>query len=507
MGVGSAIRRFAFGIIAVLPLAGQAAAQDRDTLVIAIPSDIQSWDPLATNSSPTVAVLRTVFDAPLVQGPDLKLKPNVISAWKWIGDDGLKLELTFRDDVYFHNGDKLTAADFRFSYLERLRADEKLPFARTFTSAIEDIEIISPTKALVRFKKPMPTILQWLGFLGQYIVPKAYFEKVGREAFLAKPVGSGPYRLVEYQRGSRIVVEAFDRYWNGKPKTKRVIFEIVREASARTAAIQSKRVDLALNIPIREAQRLARVPGLVSRIEPTSEIMMIHVKNEGAFKDVNVRLAAHHAIDKAGLSRALFGGKAVPIVVPGIPSTPGYPKDFKFAYDPELAKQYLAKSGFSPAKPVKLKFFTTNGAFPNDYDVAQAITAMWRKVGIDAELEVIELTKYYQLGRGGQLPEATLFTWSNATNDPEFYTGYILNPALRFSVWKSPDMGERLGKLFTEPNYDKRIAGYAEASRFAVEHGYNIPLLQAVGTAVHTDKVDFTWYENTWFETFRIGKK
>jgi peptide/nickel transport system substrate-binding protein len=492
---------------AALLAAVPVLAQDKDTLVIAVPADIQSWDPIATNSSPTVPVLRTVFDAPLTQTPDLKLVPNLIAAWKWIGEDGLRLELTFRDDVYFHNGDKFTAEDFRFTYVERLRQDEKLPFSRTFTSTIDDIEIQSPTKALVRFKKPMPTVLQWWAFLGQYVVPKKYFTAVGRDAFLEKPVGTGPYRFVEYQRGSRIVVEAFDKYWNGAPKVKRVIFEIIREPSARTAAIQSRRVDIALNVPIREAERLAKTPGLVSRIEPTAEIVMLHAKNEGGFKDINVRLAAHHAIDKAGLARALFGGKAVPITIPGIPSTPGYPKDFAFAYDPKVAADYLAKSGYSVAKPVKIKFVATNGAFPNDYDVARAIVAMWKRVGIDAELEPVELTKYYQMSRGGLLPEATLFTWSNATNDPEFYTGYILNPALSFSVWKSPDMGEMLGKLFSEPNYEKRIAGYAQASRYAVEKGYNIPLLQAVGTAVHTDAVNFTWYQNTWFDTFRIAKK
>jgi peptide/nickel transport system substrate-binding protein len=139
--------------------------------------------------------------------------------------------------------------------------------------------------------------------------------------------------------------------------------------------------------------------------------------------------------------------------------------------------------------------------------MARAIAAMWKKVGNDADVEAIELSKYYQLSHSGKLPEATLFTWSNATNDPEFYTGYILNPALHFSVWKSADMGERIGKLFSETDYKKRIAGYTEASRYAIEHGYNIPLLQAVGTAVYKSNVGFTWFQNTWYETYRISKK
>src|SRR5690606_26513491 len=117
---------------------------------------------------------RSVFDAPLVQGPDLKLGPNVITAWKWIGTDGKTLELTFRDDVTFHNGDKLTAEDFRFTYLERLAADQKLAIAAIFRDVFEDIEVVSPTKAIVKFKRVMPTVLDWWGSMNNLILPKRY---------------------------------------------------------------------------------------------------------------------------------------------------------------------------------------------------------------------------------------------------------------------------------------------------------------------------------------------
>ncbi len=481
--------------------AGRAWAQAaKDTLAIAVPTDVNSWDAEAHTQPLGMPIFKAVFDQPLTQTPDLKLAPNVIQAWRWLDDAGKALAVTLRDDVLWHTGDKLTTEDFRFTYIDRLRADKTLNIAGTFNSTLDDIEIKSPTEAVVHFKQVMPTVLQWWAFLGNFLMPKAYFEKVGKDGFLAKPVGSGPYRLVEYERGARIVLEANDRYWKGAPKIRRVIFQIVPDPSARVAAVQAGQVDMAVAVPIREAARLGKVQGLASVIEPISEIVMIHCRNAGAFTDQRVRVAANLAIDKAALSKALFEGKAKPISVLSVPGAPGYPADFQWGYDPKKAADLLAQAGYGPDKPAKIGFFATNGAFPNDWDTARAITAMWKKVGIDANLEVMELAKYFELDHSGQLPEATLYTWANATNDPEIYVGYILNPKLKFAAWKSDDVAQKLDPLFKEPNYDKRIAGYTELNRYVIEKGYSIPVLQEVGTLVHRAGLNLTWFQSGWFE-------
>jgi len=93
----------------------------------------------------------------------------------------------------------------------------------------------------MKFNSPAPTAPQWLSFLGSFMVPKGYMEKVGVDAFREKPVGTGPYKLVEYQLNSRIVLERNDSYWGAKPKLKRIVFDIVKDPSARVAAIQSVR--------------------------------------------------------------------------------------------------------------------------------------------------------------------------------------------------------------------------------------------------------------------------
>ena len=123
---------------------------------------------------------------------------------------------------------------------------------------------------------------------------------------------------------------------------------------------------------------------------------------------------------------------------------------------------------------------------------------MWGKVGIAAELETIEYAKYFELNRGGKLPEATLYSWDNGSGDPEIFAGYLLNPKMPFSAWKGMEVGEKVLKLFNTVNYDERIAGYKDLNKFAVEYGATIPLLQSVQTLVRKKGLTFQTYGNGW---------
>jgi len=337
-----------------------------------------------------------------------------------------------------------------------------------------------------------------MAFLGSYMVPKKYLTSVGADAFRQKPVGTGPYKLVEYELNSRIILERNDRYWGPKPKITRVTYQIIKDPSARVAAIQSGQVDCTLNVPVREAQRFDKEPSFAGELNPITRVILLQVRNDLAFADPNVRLAAHHAIDKEALSKAFYGGAAVALSVVATPGTPAYLDDFKFKYDPEIAKQTLAKSGHGPDKPVRIGFAATNGQFPSDYDIARAIVQMWKKVGIDANLDVIEYAKYFELNRGSKLPEATLYSWDNATGDPEIFAGYLLNPKMPFSAWKDMDVGAKVLELFNVADYDKRIAGYRTLNRFAVETGATMPLLQSVLTLVRKKNLAYTKYGNGW---------
>lgn len=472
-------------------------AADGDTVTIGWPNDVPSWDPNLRFSPDSQPLYKQVFDQPLTQAPDLKLIPNLITKWE-MAEDGMSLAIELRDDVVFQNGDKMTADDFRFTFLER-KDVTKLPLdIRNSWRNLTDVEIESPTKAVMKFAKPSTTAPQWLSFLGSYVVPKAYIEQIGEEEFGKKPIGTGPYKLVDYQLNARSVMERFDDYWGEKPALKRVIFEVIKDPSARGAAIQSGQVDLTVNVPVRDIKRYESDPNLTGEINPITRVILLQCRADQGFADENVRLAANHAIDKQALSKAFYGGAAVPLAVPAPPGTPGYVEGFEFPYDVEKAKELLAKSGYGPDKPAKITFATTNGHFPSDYDVARAIQQMWKKVGIDAELETIEYSKYFELNRGGKLSDVTLYSWDNATGDPEIFSGYLLNPNMPFSAFKMEELGGKIDKLFTETNYDKRIQGYKDFEVFAVEMGATIPLLQSVQTLVRKSDLSYEKYDNGW---------
>jgi dipeptide transport system substrate-binding protein len=467
-----------------------------DSVTIGWPNDVPTWDPNQRFSPDSQPIFKMVFDQPLDQDPQLRLVPHLVKSWE-LAPDGLSMPVELRDDVVFHNGDKLTTEDFRYTFFERPKSPLKLDTANSWQK-VQEIEIHSPTKATMRFSSPAPTAPQWLAFLGSYIVPKKYLEATGVDGFVKKPVGTGPYRLVDYELNSRIVLERNDQYFGPKPKIARVTIQVIKDPSARIAAIQSGQVDCTINLPVRETQRFQQDANFAAELNPITRVVLLQVRNDLAFADDNVRLAAHHAIDKEALSKAFYAGAAVPLSVVATPGTPAFLTDFQLKYDPNLARQLLAKSGFGPDKPVKIGFASTNGHFPSDYDIARAIVQMWKRVGIDANLDTIEYAKYFELNRGSKLPETTLYSWDNATGDPEIFAGYLLNPKMPFSAWKGMGVGQKVLDLFNVANYQTRIAGYRELNKFAVESGATIPLLQSVQTLVRKKGLAYTKYGNGW---------
>lgn len=474
----------------------RAASAAGDAVNIGWPNDVPTWDPNQRFSPDSQSIFKMVYDQPLDQNPQLELVPHLIKRWELAGD-GLSMPIELRDDVVFHNGDKLTTEDFRYTFLERPKGALKLDTANSWQK-VQEIEIHSPTRATMRFGSPAPTAPQWLAFLGSHMVPKKYMESVGVDGFVKKPVGTGPYRLVDYELNSRIVLERNEQYWGPKPKIARVTVQVIKDPSARIAAIQSGHADCTVNIPVRETQRFQQEAAFAAELNPITRVVLLQVRNDLAFADDNVRMAAHHAIDKEALSKAFYGGAAVPLSVVATPGTPAYLGDYQFKHDPNLARQLLAKSGYGPDKPVKIGFASTNGQFPSDYDIARAIVQMWKRVGIDANLEVIEYAKYFELNRGSKLPEATLYSWDNATGDPEIFAGYLLNPKMPFSAWKDMGVGQKVLELFNVVNYQTRIGGYRDLNKVAVEAGATMPLLQSVQTLVRKKGLAYTKYGNGW---------
>ena len=483
-----------FGAAVATTFGTGAFAQDSRTVTVAFPMDILSWDPVTLNPTQS-AIIKCVYDQPLELAPDLKFGPSVVSDFKWLNKNCTLLELSFRDGVTFHNGDKLTAADFKFSFFDRPRAQKASLLAGVW-SAIESIEVPTPLKAVVKFSAPMAIAPVMFADIPAYILPKAYYEKVGKDGFEARPIGSGPYKLVEYQRDQRIVLEAYEGYWRGPAKVKRLVFQVTKDPTARAAAIQSGQADLTMNIPVREAERLGALPGLAPHLDSTTGVIFLQMANKGILTDRNVRLACHHAIDKVAISKALFGSHATAVYMPAGPGFPAYVPDFKVAFDPAKAKALLAASGYNAANPVKLNFYTSKGVFASDFDLARVIAQMWQKVGIEVNLQVLDSPTLYEYQRIGKFDGPVLKPFNPAAGDPGTYSGYMLDPKMSFSIWKGDDIPPKLYPLMGEPDYAKRMEGFKTFDMWQVEQGYSIPLFLGLSTIVAKRSLGFRPYKS-----------
>ena len=192
---------------------------------------------------------------------------------------------------------------------------------------------------------------------------------------------------------------------------------------------------------------------------------MIFLNDVEPMLDKNVRLAANYAIDKKAIVDRLLRGYGVPIDTLEAPEYVAFDPAIKVPYDPAKATELLAESGFSPENPVKFTIQTTRGFKPKDYEMIQAIVGMWRKVGIEATIEVYEIAKHYELRAGDQLAPAAFYNWGNSIGDPSTSTGFAMFGPSPHSVWDGEDLDDMIGPSGARRTRPKRIAGWKAVDR------------------------------------------
>ncbi|MGA2291943.1 ABC transporter substrate-binding protein [Bradyrhizobium sp.] len=466
-------------------LSGSAQAAAPGTVTIAYNVNLPSFDPTIGLSAvnPTIqSIYQAVFDPYIGQAPDLSFKPGLLTKWGW-NDDRSKIMLELRQGASWHDGSPVTPEDVVWS-LQRA-ADPKSGNPIQFVWAkIGNFKIDGNTITgdVVEFE---PALFKWMAFLTGYVLPRTYYEKVGAEGFEKAPIGSGPYKVDAFERNAFLRLKAHPGYWGPKPAFDTVVFKFVTDPTSRVAELESGGSDVTFEMPYEEFDRLKAKPGLVGQTTPVSDIAMIFITDIDPMLDRNVRLAANHAIDKNAIVDRLLKGYGVPIATLEAPGYAAFDPSIKVAYDPELAKSLLGKSGYSPDKPVKFTIQTTRGFKPKDYEMIQAIVGMWRKVGIEATIEVYEIAQHFELRARHALAPAAFYNWGNAIGDPSTSTGFAMFGPSPHCAWKGKDTIERIGPLWGEKDEAKRIAGWKAVDKYIADEGEVIPLFQYVQPIIH----------------------
>lgn len=475
-----------------LTFARPVLAQAIDELVIAYNVNLPSWDPTTGPSAvnPTIQGLyQSVFDQFILQQPDLTPAPGLLTDWGW-NEDRTQVWMEVREGVKWHDGSDFTAEDVRWS-LERVSREEtgspmQFVWGTLANHRVEGNRVIAD---VLQFD---PTLFKWMYFLTGYVLPKEYYERVGADGFEAAPIGTGPYMVEHYERNAFVRLKANPDYWNGVPEFENVTIRFVTDAASRVAEVESGNSHVTLEMPYEEYDRLRVRSGLGGTHAPISDIAMIFFNDIDVMLDENVRKAAVHAVDKQLIIDRLLSGYGVALHTLETPEYLAFDPAIEVAYDPDLARELLAESGYSTDNPVRFTIQTTRGYKPKDYEMIQAIVGMWRRVGIEAEIEVYEVARHFELRAADELAPAAFYNWGNSVGDPTTSTGFAMYGPSPHSVWDSPDLIERINPLWGEPDEEARIQGWKDVIGYIAENAYVLPLLQYVQPIIHADGVRVT---------------
>jgi peptide/nickel transport system substrate-binding protein len=483
----------------------EARAAIGDTLTIAYNTSLAGFNGNTGGSVPGVqSIYRTLYDTFIEQNEDLSLAPGLIDDFGWNADK-TRINLRLRRGATWHDGQPITPDDVIWNLQQMADPKGGNSMAANFSSMkdfrrdgdVISCEVSNPWRV---------TILQRLTFFACYLLPPHYYTKVGPEGFEKHPIGSGAYMFEQFERGSFLRLRANPNYWGGKPVFEKVIFKFVTDPSSRVAEIERGSSDLTLDLPFEEVDRLSKKPGLTAIWTPVSTIAFMHFNNIGIMSDPNIRKAAVHAIDKKAITTRLLGGHALPIDTLLTPNYGAYDPTIVTPYDPKLAAALLAKSGYSKEKPVEVTVQTTRGYKPKDYETVEAIAGMWRRVGINASIEVYEPAKHMDLRTQHKLAPIAFFDWGNATGDPESSLS-ALNSKTPFSSFKDPEIDARLVPLLGERDEEKRIAGYKVLDRYVAENAFILPLFQYQQPVVCKTELVFKPHVAGYILPKKIGKK
>jgi peptide/nickel transport system substrate-binding protein len=215
-------------------------------LTIGMPTEMVTFDIHNHNSISTEAIHINMFSYLFKRNSDMEIKPDLVESYKVIDDTTWEFKL--KKHVIFHNGDPLTSADVKYT-LERVAKDKSLKEYPNYKQILE-VRMIDNLRFQILTDGPQPALLNRLSGLGSGILPKNYIEKNGFDYFLKHPVGSGPFKFVEWVRDDHLTLEAFNKFYGGRIKDwDRVVFRKVPDDMNRIIDFLAGGSDIAVNIP------------------------------------------------------------------------------------------------------------------------------------------------------------------------------------------------------------------------------------------------------------------
>ncbi|MBF0280051.1 MAG: ABC transporter substrate-binding protein [SAR324 cluster bacterium] len=432
-------------------------------------ADALSLDPANHRERTTETIIRNMFDGVLTRSSDMKIVPELAESWQQL--DSLTYEFKLRQGVKFHSGDEMTADDIKFS-LERVINEGALEGQtsprKSLLGTLKEVKVIDPYKVHMILSEPWPILPAFLPW--HEIVSKKFAEKVGVKGMSTQANGNGPFKLVQWDRGSQIVMERFNDYYGGAAdlepvgaaQVDRLIWKIIPENASRVAALLSGNVDIINDLPVHSISQVNQSSNAkVLTVNGTRSFFSDFNHQKAPFNNLLVRQAINHAVDVNLIIEKILGNRATRLNGILSPNAFGHnPTLPEYSYDPEKAKSLLRQAGYPDGFSMTLD---TVGAYK---DLAEAVVSFLAPVGINAKVQVWEssVLKAKWLAEDNQR-DMWLSSWGNGSLDP---VG-LLVPKLRtkargnYGKYSNAKIDELIDAANIEPNREKRAAYYQTA--------------------------------------------
>lgn len=459
----------------------------------------QGPDPVMLTSALTVAgpvqvVSGKIFDGLLTYDDNFNPRPQLALRWN-VSTDGLSITFNLRPGVRWHDGKPFTSSDVAFSVLEiwkKYHSRGRSTFANVVKADTPD-----PLTVIWRLSKPAPYILSALASIEAQILPRHLYE--GKDILTnprnVAPIGTGPFRFVEWKRGQYIALARNPDYWDkGKPYLDRVIFRILPDTAAAATALETGEIQLVSGIALAYSDigRLSKLPNIATSRRSgqyTAGVMGFEFNlDKPYFKDVRVRRAFAHAIDRDALVKSVwFGyGRVATGPVPAnikqfyTPDVPSYP------FDPDKARALLDQAGFKPgANGIRLSI--THDPVPAGEAYARSaefIRDALGKVGVRVEIRRQDFASFLRRVYTDRDFDTIQFP-ANASPDPtigtqrlywskNFQKGVVFSNG---SHYNSPEADRLLEAAQTETDLAKRKDLFVRFQKLAMTDLPRIPIV------------------------------
>ncbi|MEM1927937.1 MAG: ABC transporter substrate-binding protein [Acidilobaceae archaeon] len=426
-------------------------------------ADLSTIDVQAATDAPTLSVFghvyETLFRVKFDENGRASFVPHLVESYTQISDTVWEFRL--RQGVRFHDGKPLTAYDVKASF-ERGPRVGGLP--RILLGFLSEVQVVDDYTFRLVLKYPFGPMIAHLSHPSTSIIPAWVAEQFPNTPIndIRFIVGTGPYRFVEYKKGERTVLEAFEGYWGEKPTVKRIEWIPIPDDSTRVSFLEAGSVDIITHVPPQFVSILKNKGFNIVQM-PSVRVIYIGINVE-RIPDPRVRQALNLAVDKNAIVTGILEGAGSVATAPIHPSVFGYSRQTPYPFDPDRARALIREAGWEGRE---LVFITPQGRYLKDREIAEAVKAYLERVGLRVRVEVMEWAAYITRVTTQKDFDLFLLGWSTVTLDADYglYSLFRSGAAFNRMQYRNPTVDDLLEKARAERDPARRAQLYAEAQR------------------------------------------